>query len=57
MPDAKQEAWKERALFTALAFLFALSLTYRIRDTIDRTDELANGHRIAQIPFDIDSRT
>ena len=57
MPDAKQERWKGRALFTALALLFALSLTYRIRDTIDRTDELSNGHRIAQIPFDIDSRT
>ena len=53
MPAAKQHALP-RFLYLGLAILFAISITYRVRDTVDRTDQLLHGHDIAQFPFDPD---
>jgi sigma-B regulation protein RsbU (phosphoserine phosphatase) len=41
-------------LYGVLALLFAVSMTYRFRDTTDRIDELLRGNEIARIPFDPD---
>jgi len=40
--------------YAALALLLAISLTYRLRDTIDRIDEFLHGDTIARLPFDFD---
>jgi len=40
--------------YAALALLLAISLVYRVRDTVDRIDELRHGGTIARIPFDFD---
>jgi len=42
------------AAYGALALLLAISLTYRVRDTLDRIDELRHGDTIARLPFDFD---
>jgi sigma-B regulation protein RsbU (phosphoserine phosphatase) len=40
--------------YVVLAILFGISLTHRIRDTVDRVDEIRNGTRIARLPFSVD---
>jgi sigma-B regulation protein RsbU (phosphoserine phosphatase) len=52
MPPAKQELRTNLLLYAVLAVLLAIVITYRIRDTTDRFDEVVRGHEIAQIPVD-----
>ena len=40
--------------YAALAILFLISLTYRLRDTADRVDEMRHGAAFARLPFDVD---
>src|SRR3989442_664627 len=40
--------------YAALAILFLISLTYRLRDTVDRIDEMRHGATFARLPFDVD---
>ena len=40
--------------YAALALLFLISLTYRLRDTFDRVDEMRHGAAFARLPFDVD---
>jgi sigma-B regulation protein RsbU (phosphoserine phosphatase) len=40
--------------YAALALLFAISVTYQVRDTVDRFDEMRNGHRLVKLPFNLD---
>src|SRR5262245_18082266 len=42
------------AAYAAVALLLLISLTYRMRDTVDRLDELRHGNTIARLPFDFD---
>jgi sigma-B regulation protein RsbU (phosphoserine phosphatase) len=42
------------ALYAALAALFAIGLTHRLRDTADRFEEVVRGHELAQLPFEPD---
>src|SRR5262245_24763995 len=50
-PSAPQRPY---AAYAALALLLLISLTFRIRDTVDRIDELRHGNTIARLPFDFD---
>jgi membrane-associated protease RseP (regulator of RpoE activity) len=45
---------RETFLYALLAVLFAIVLTYRVRDTIDRFDEVVRANEIARAPFDVD---
>ena len=54
MPAAKLWTRGNALLYGALAVLFATILVYRIRDTVDRFDEVVRGDQIARPPFDID---
>ena len=42
-----------RMLYFALALLFAISLTYRIREIVDRVDLLSHGAERAKNPFNV----
>jgi len=53
-PSAERRVSAARAAYAALAVLLAISLTYRVRDTVDRIDELQHGDTIARLPFDFD---
>src|SRR5688572_28759121 len=52
MPPAKQELRTNVLLYAILAVLLAIVVTYRIRDTTDRFEEVVRGHEIAQIPVE-----
>jgi phosphoserine phosphatase RsbU/P len=45
---------RDALLYAALALLFVVVLIYRVRDTIDRLDEVVHADRIARPPFGID---
>ena len=52
MPErASRSLW---FAYVALAILFGVSLIHRVRDTVDRVDELRNGNAIAKLPFSVD---
>jgi hypothetical protein len=52
MPPAKQELRTNLLLYAVLAVLLAIVITYRIRDTTDRFEQVVRGHEIAQLPVD-----
>ena len=54
MTTAAPRIHRDAVLYALLAVLFAIVLTYRVRDTIDRFDEVMHGDRIARLPLDID---
>lgn len=54
MPPAKPPLRDDRLLYAALALLVAVALVYRVRDTIDRYQELRRGQQLAELPFDVD---
>jgi phosphoserine phosphatase RsbU/P len=45
---------RDLVLYAVLALLFVIVLIYRVRDTVDRFDEVVNADRIARAPFGID---
>ena len=45
---------RDPLLYAALALLFVIVLIYRVRDTVDRFDEVVHADRIARPPFDVD---
>ena len=44
----------DAVLYGLLAVLFAIVLTYRVRDTIGQLDEVMHGDVLARLPLDID---
>lgn len=53
MPLAK-ELRRALLLYVALGLLFAVALTHRARDTIDRFAEVVHGDELPRLPFDLD---
>ena len=54
MTTAAPRIHRDAVLYGLLVVLFAIVLTYRVRDTIDRFDEVVHAERIARLPLDID---
>jgi phosphoserine phosphatase RsbU/P len=54
MPRVKRTLRRFPVLYLALGVLFAVAVTYRLRDTADRLDEVVRGDRLVRLPFDVD---